>query len=402
MKDEPALVKKYRAKAEEILNKRISSQLVYHSIDHTRSVVKVFMEIAGANDLSDREIELGAIAAWFHDTGYCKGTRSHEEKSITLFDENTDSGDFTDDEIKVIHQLILGTRMPQKPVTTLEKSLCDADLHHVGTKSFFEKSDMLKKEIEYDTGRQITKERWNRDSYYFLQEHDFFTEYARNKYAEQKEANIHTLRSKVKEFDKQDKHIKSLESKLKKLNDKLLQKPSRGIETMFRITSRNHLQLSGMADRKADIMISINTIVISVVISASAGRVAEYPNLMLPIVVLILVCLATIVLSVLATRPTVSEGKFSRNDILNKKTNLLFFGNFHGMDIEDYQWGVSEMMKDADYLYSSLTRDVFYLGKVLGKKYRILRAAYTTFMIGFVISVLLFIIAAFWDQGMLI
>lgn len=402
MKDEPALVKKYRAKAEEILNKRISSQLVYHSIDHTRSVVKVFMEIAGANDLSDREIELGAIAAWFHDTGYCKGTRSHEEESITLFDENTDSGDFTDDEIKVIHQLILGTRMPQKPVTTLEKSLCDADLHHVGTKSFFEKSDMLKKEIEYDTGRQITKERWNRDSYYFLQEHDFFTEYARNKYAEQKEANIHTLRSKVKEFDKQDKHIKSLESKLKKLNDKLLQKPSRGIETMFRITSRNHLQLSGMADRKADIMISINTIVISVVISASAGRVAEYPNLMLPIVVLILVCLATIVLSVLATRPTVSEGKFSRNDILNKKTNLLFFGNFHGMDIEDYQWGVSEMMKDADYLYSSLTRDVFYLGKVLGKKYRILRAAYTTFMIGFVISVLLFIIAAFWDQGMLI
>lgn len=402
MKDEPALVKKYRAKAEEILNKRISSQLVYHSIDHTRSVVKVFMEIAGANDLSDREIELGAIAAWFHDTGYCKGTRSHEEKSITLFDENTDSGDFTDDEIKVIHQLILGTRMPQKPVTTLEKSLCDADLHHVGTKSFFEKSDMLKKEIEYDTGRQIAKERWNRDSYYFLQEHDFFTEYARNKYAEQKEANIHTLRSKVKEFDKQDKHIKSLESKLKKLNDKLLQKPSRGIETMFRITSRNHLQLSGMADRKADIMISINTIVISVVISASAGRVAEYPNLMLPIVVLILVCLATIVLSVLATRPTVSEGKFSRNDILNKKTNLLFFGNFHGMDIEDYQWGVSEMMKDADYLYSSLTRDVFYLGKVLGKKYRILRAAYTTFMIGFVISVLLFIIAAFWDQGMLI
>jgi hypothetical protein len=69
------------------------------------------------------------------------------------------------------------------------------------------------------------------------------------------------------------------------------------------------------------------------------------------------------------------------------------------MDIDDYQWGVSEMMKDADYLYSSLTRDVFFLGKVLGKKYRILRYAYTTFMIGFVVSILLFIIRFYWEQG---
>jgi hypothetical protein len=72
------------------------------------------------------------------------------------------------------------------------------------------------------------------------------------------------------------------------------------------------------------------------------------------------------------------------------------------MDIEDYQWGVSEMMKDADYLYSSLTRDVFFLGKVLAKKYRMLRYAYTTFMIGFVISILLFAITAFITQGKLI
>jgi pycsar effector protein len=171
---------------------------------------------------------------------------------------------------------------------------------------------------------------------------------------------------------------------------------------MFRTTSRNHVQLSSMADSKANIMISINTIVISVIISASAGRIVDYPNYLLPVTVLLLVCLATIVLAVLATRPTISSGKFSRDDILNKKTNLLFFGNFHGMDIEDYEWGVSEMMKDADYLYSSLTRDVFFLGKVLGRKYRILRAAYTTFMIGFVVSILLFIITAFWTHGSLI
>ena len=333
------------------------------------------------------------MAAWFHDTGYSKTTTFHEQESIEIFNEKVSNEDFTVEDISIIHELIKGTRMPQQPSTLLGKVLCDADLHHLGTDLFFEQSDLLKKEVENEEERSIKKEQWNVDSYYFLRDHDFFTPYAKKTYGSKQAENLIELRGNIKEFTKQDKQIKGLESKLEKLNAKLLQKPSRGIETMFRITSRNHLQLSAMADSKANIMISINTIVISVVLSTSVGRLADYPYLILPVIALSLVCLTTIVLSVLATRPQVSKGKFSRDDILNKKTNLLFFGNFHGMDIEDYQWGVSEMMKDAEYLYSSLTRDVFFLGKVLGKKYRILRYAYTTFMIGFVISILLFIIS---------
>ncbi|MEQ8715051.1 MAG: DUF5706 domain-containing protein, partial [Cyclobacteriaceae bacterium] len=67
--------------------------------------------------------------------------------------------------------------------------------------------------------------------------------------------------------------------------------------------------------------------------------------------------------------------------------------NFHNMKLDDYEWGMKEMMKDADYLYGSLTKDIYFLGKVLGKKYRMLRAAYTIFMFGFVIAVLSFAIA---------
>jgi predicted metal-dependent HD superfamily phosphohydrolase len=402
MTTETALVKKYRDIAENILKNEISPNFVYHNIDHTRSVVSAFEEIGKASNLSEKELELGMIAAWFHDIGYTAETKFHEQVSIAIFDKNVVDGDFSEAEKTIIHNLILCTRIPQQPSTTLEKSLCDADLHHVGTIHFFEHSELLKKEIENETEKRIKKERWYVESYFFLRDHNFFTPYALNKFGPKKEENILELRGKIKEFEKQDKQIIKLEKQLAKLNEKLIQKPSRGIETMFRTTSRNHVQLSSMADSKANIMISINTIVISVIISASAGRIVDYPNYLLPVTVLLLVCLATIVLAVLATRPTISSGKFSRDDILNKKTNLLFFGNFHGMDIEDYEWGVSEMMKDADYLYSSLTRDVFFLGKVLGRKYRILRAAYTTFMIGFVVSILLFIITAFWTHGSLI
>ena len=402
MYQETELVKKYRSIAEDILTRESSTQLVYHTVEHTRSVVHAFLEIGAATNLSLRELELGAIAAWFHDTGYTRQRQFHEQESRAIFTQHVDKKDFAADEIEIIHNLILSTRLPQEPATTVEKVLCDADLHHVGTDLFFELSDLLKEEYENYAARKIDKERWYIDTYYFLRDHRFFTQYARERFGPGKEENMQALRAKIKEFKKLDKQIEALEAKLDKLNKKLLQKPSRGIETMFRITSRNHLQLSSMADSKANIMISINTIVISVVLSTAVGRIAEYPHLLLPMTVLVLVCLATIVLSILATRPTVSKGTFSESDILSKKTNLLFFGNFHGMDIEEYQWGVSEMMKDADYLYSSLTRDIFFLGKVLGRKYRILRAAYTTFMIGFVLSILLFIITGIWNQGMLI
>ena len=108
---------------------------------------------------------------------------------------------------------------------------------------------------------------------------------------------------------------------------------------------------------------------------------------------LVIVCLATIVFAVLATRPNVSSGKFTREDIMNKETNLLFFGNFHSVPLESYMWGMREMMKDSDYLYGSMTKDIYFLGIVLGKKYKMLRKSYNIFMYGFVLSIVAFIVA---------
>jgi len=96
----------------------------------------------------------------------------------------------------------------------------------------------------------------------------------------------------------------------------------------------------------------------------------------------------------MATRPKVNTGKFSQEDIDSKKTNLLFFGNFHKMDYESYSDAMRTMMTDADYLYGSMLQDIFVLGTVLGKKYKLLRLAYTLFMVGIIVSVLAFAIAS--------
>lgn len=191
--------------------------------------------------------------------------------------------------------------------------------------------------------------------------------------------------------------VDKLEGKVTKLKEKVKKakelKPDRGIETMFRTTSKNHMELSAIADNKANIMISINSIILSVMVSVLIRKLEEYPHLTVPSIMLTVVCLTTIVFAVLATRPNVSKGKFERIDIVNKETNLLFFGNFHKMSLKDYQWGMKEMLKDADYLYGSMIKDIYFLGTVLGKKYRLLRISYTIFMFGFVISILAFVVA---------
>ncbi|UTW61885.1 hypothetical protein KFE98_18005 [bacterium SCSIO 12741] len=184
--------------------------------------------------------------------------------------------------------------------------------------------------------------------------------------------------------------VEKLKAKAKK-NKEL--RPDRGIETMFRTTSRNHLQLSAIADNKANILISINSIILSILFTVMFRKLEEYPYLVIATVLLTVFCLITIVIAILATRPHVNQGIFSKEDVIQKKNNLLFFGNFHQMPVEDYEWAMREVMADANYLYDSLIRDIYYLGVVLGKKYRYLRIAYTVFMIGIVLSGFAFILS---------
>ena len=60
------------------------------------------------------------------------------------------------------------------------------------------------------------------------------------------------------------------------------------------------------------------------------------------------------------------------------------------MAMDEYEWAVQEMMKDNNYLYTSMIRDQYSLGRAIGKKYKLLRVAYTVFMVGIIISSILF------------
>jgi hypothetical protein len=114
---------------------------------------------------------------------------------------------------------------------------------------------------------------------------------------------------------------------------------------------------------------------------------------MIPTLFLICFSVAAIILSILSTRPNVTSGEFTKEQVEKRDVNILFFGNFHKMTFENYLWGVKEILKDKDYVYEALVKDLYLLGKVLERKYRLLRITYTIFMAGIIISVVSFFIA---------
>ena len=170
--------------------------------------------------------------------------------------------------------------------------------------------------------------------------------------------------------------------------------PGRGIDTVFRITSNNNQRLSSQADSKAHILIQVNSIIISVLLSLLLRKIEDHTNLAIPAIILLTVNLVTIIFSILATRPHIPPGKFTQADLEEKKVNLLFFGNFYLMSLEEYAGGMLQLLEDRDFLYGSLIRDVYYQGIALGKKYRWLRLSYNVFMYGLIASVISFLIAA--------
>jgi hypothetical protein len=179
----------------------------------------------------------------------------------------------------------------------------------------------------------------------------------------------------------------------KKKDKEKSNKPERGVETMFRVTADNLMRLSDMADNKAHILLTINSIIVSVLVSVVLRKLDQFPEYLVPAILFLLTSLITVVFAIMVTMPNITHGTFTKEDIRNKKANLMFFGNYHSMSQEDYEWGITSMMQDPEFLYGGMIRDNYNLGVLLEKKYRKLRIAYGVFMFGFVISVIAFLLA---------
>lgn len=406
-----SILEKVKHHMADFFNEMIGAEYVYHDWQHTENVVEGVKKLGAEVELNEKDLELLQVAAWFHDSGYDKGAEGHEERSCQYAQEFLINHDYPKESIDTVKRLIMATKIPYQPVDVLEEVICDADLSHLGKKIYWDRCGRVRQELLITKSIVMSEQEWVDFELDFLNRHRYFTPIAEELYNDRKLKHIKQLRKQkirlnpkevesVEDLARQDKKKKKKKKKKKvttstKNKDIQLKELDlgRGVETMFRATYRTHVNLSSIADNKANIMLSINAIIISIVLPQLVPRFSEKPTLILPTIILLAVCLVSMVYATLATRPKITRTLYTREDIEKRQANLLFFGNFYRMPLPDFHWGMMEMIKDSDFLYSSMTKDIYFLGVVLAKKYRYLSICYGVFMFGMIAAVLSFAVS---------
>lgn len=175
--------------------------------------------------------------------------------------------------------------------------------------------------------------------------------------------------------------LKALKKKLAKVEPR----SERGAETLFRLVSKNQYTLNTMIDRKSNILISINALILSIILGTVYGQLDRDPHLIYPVVMMLLTNIISIAFAIFATRPELKHGE-------KKSNNILFYGNFNDMAEDDYVEKITSLMYQGDELYKTIAKDTFHLGKTIDKKFRLLRKSFHVFLAGIILSVIAFIL----------
>ena len=375
-----------------LFEENIDAKFEFHNIKQVKRKVKAAQKIARSANLSADQTEILVLACWFHDTGFSETCDKHEIVSARIAREFLSSRKYPEQKIEQIESCIQSTLRGRQPFDDIEKNFHDAGIAYIGSKNYFKRIGALRTELEAQQAKTYTDSDWLTKNIDFIRKHDYLTDHAKNLFNAGRLGNLSRLIEKQNQIEHPEVKLEDLEAEISKKSKKV-KTPDRGVETMFRVTSRNHFTLSSIADSKASTLISISALIISIIISVLVRRLSEQPELIIPTVIILITLLGTIIFAVLSTRPKITNLHLTREDVQNRRGNLLFFGNFLGMSVNDYEWGMQELMNDRDYLYNNLIRDIYYLGQVLGKKYRYLSLAYNFFMYGLILSVISYIIA---------
>lgn len=366
---------------------------LYHNFMHTQRVWRSVKEIIENSDITAEDAIILQLAALLHDTGYIKKREGHEEESVKIASKFLEEHQIPKHIIDAVNDCIISTKFIDAPTNELGEIIRDADASHFGKEYFNEASEFLRRELELQKIKTYSTSEWLDENIELLShQHQFYTDYALKNWQPQKMSNLADLiNSKRKEKKTRQKEQMKAQYKADAKNSS----PERAIQSFFRTALRNHIKLSDIADTKANILLSVNAIIISLLLTNLFSKLDSPSNqfLIVPTLILLLSSITSMVLSIIATRPNITSGEFTKEDVENKQVNLAFFGNFHKMKLEDFEWAINELVKDKDYVYSALTKDLYFLGKVLDRKYRILRLTYTIFMTGMIISVLAFAIS---------
>ena len=173
---------------------------------------------------------------------------------------------------------------------------------------------------------------------------------------------------------------------------------SRGIETMFRSAYRAQLDLTALAATKANIMISLNGLILSVLTLSGPFVLVAEPMFTAPIAVFLATCLASIIFAVLSAQPRFTKSRSTLEEFKKDQANILVFEQFSSLDIGEHSKVMTGLLRDNNRVYKNMSRQLYLLGMDAHRKYRLLKSSYMAFLIGLTLTTVLLLIVGLLYQ----
>ncbi len=162
-----------------IFERELPESLCFHDPDHTKGVVRAVQKIARHLSITEEELEILSVAAWFHDVGFVAGYQDHEQLSQKIAEDTLKTWGYDPQKIRQVSACIAATVLPQRPANLLEEIICDADLYHLAQNDYWQKNDRLRRELTSCFGHDPSLEKWYFHNLIFLKQHQYFTSYGR-------------------------------------------------------------------------------------------------------------------------------------------------------------------------------------------------------------------------------
>ncbi|MGB3798439.1 MAG: Pycsar system effector family protein [Lewinella sp.] len=402
-KEEKAIVKEKAAEVKEEtvvdraaeyvrqqFNHDLDPMFLFHNFAYSEEIADKAALLASIAKVDDRTKQLLQIAGLFYPLGYIDGPKDFIQRSAAELRKFSQQEGL---ELQGADDWILAVPSADDDNDLNVRLLHDAVWNWLGRKRYDRRSDLLQLEREAIEGKEGDPVAFGHDMQGFLLNFDYLTDAGKQEFDKRRRKNV--AKQQSSNYKIQQKEVKAKTGK----------NFGRGIDTMYRTAFRNHINLSRIADDKANMMISINTIILSILIAVSGAGLSFFedlfftsPEFLAPIIILLMSSLTAVVFAVFSARPKVTEYRIKKTSLLeSKEASLLYFGNFLKIEKSDFIKYLSEMKMDQDSLYDDLARDLYDLGQVLHRKYLLLTISYNTFIGGLALGVITFLSVYIWN-----
>lgn len=360
-------------------------RLYFHSYDYCVHLSNLVMNGAAELNINPESAFKLRIVAWFYAVGRLFEYENFLPDSHRLMKEYLSAYDiapadmpsydfFRLDDSGIDDHLAVGVL--KDSLTVIRHGLAD-----------YHSPEILKKETEDTFGINYSDQEWNNISYHDLSNKQLCTSWGVRHFSSRYNLALLNLR--------QQPAILAQDNKPAKPKNNF--NPT--IYNFFRISFRNHIELSAMADNRSHIMISVNSIMMGIMISfiTYQNLPATNPSLLLPVVVFIITGMTSLIFAILAAKPRMWRNitKHSSEEEILK--HLTSYSDFANLSVEQYEEKLDQMFASRDLVKTNLKKELYYLGKILDTKNRYLVFSYNVFMFGFVVSMIIFLSMLIWS-----